>query len=120
MSLHDVLLDASIFEQPTQFRPDRWLAENPDHSRINKFHVPFGRGSRMCIGLNLAMAEHYLVLGSMFRRFDVDLYETTRERDVDTAQDCFLGEPAQDSPGIRVKLRPVPGLRDFQVMRTDV
>jgi cytochrome P450 len=62
----------------------------------------------MCIGLNLAMAELYVVLGSMLRRFDFDLYHTTRERDVDVVRDCFVGEPCMDSVGVRVKVRPVP------------
>jgi cytochrome P450 len=62
----------------------------------------------MCIGLNLAMAELYIVLGSMFRKFDFDLYDTTRERDIDVVRDCFVGEPCRDSVGVRVKVSPVP------------
>lgn len=63
----------------------------------------------MCLGLHLAMAELYLVLGTMFRRFDMDLYHTVKEDDVDVARDCFIGEPKVSSLGIRVKANPVPG-----------
>jgi cytochrome P450 len=32
--------------------------------------VPFSRGSRTCIGQNLALCELYVTLGTLFRRFD--------------------------------------------------
>jgi cytochrome P450 len=108
MSLRDVLMDESIYEHPAEFLPERWLAEDGNHSRRARFYLPFSRGSRMCIGFNLAMAELYLVMGTMFRRFDLELYHTTRERDVDVARDCFVGEPCRNSVGVRVEVRPVP------------
>ncbi|KAL1968073.1 hypothetical protein VTN77DRAFT_2203 [Rasamsonia byssochlamydoides] len=40
----------------------------------NDTGVAFGRGSRVCLGLNLA--ELYLALGMIFRRFEFKLYET--------------------------------------------
>lgn len=51
MTLRDILLDPSIFPEPLEFRPERWLAENPNLERISRGYLPFGRGSRMCIGL---------------------------------------------------------------------
>jgi cytochrome P450 len=100
-------LDESIYKRPLEFLPERWLAVDGNYSRRARFHLPFGRGSRMCIGLNLAMAELYLVLGSMFRRFDIDLYHTTRERDIDVVRDYFVREPCRDSVGVRVKVSPI-------------
>jgi cytochrome P450 len=105
MSLRDIQLDEGIYERPMEFLPERWLATDGKHSKL---YLPFGRGSRMCIGINLAMAELYVVLGSMFRRFDFDLYQTTRGRDIDVVRDCFIGEPSRDSVGVRVSVRPVP------------
>ena len=51
MTLHDVLLDPTVFDEPMRFYPERWLPENPDLERISQAYVPFGRGSRMCVGL---------------------------------------------------------------------
>ena len=51
MTLRDVLLDPDVFVNPLDFSPERWLPGNPDLERINQAYVPFGRGSRMCIGL---------------------------------------------------------------------
>jgi len=108
MALRDVLLDEETFPQFMEFSPERWLSESEDTSisEISRSFIPFGRGSRMCIGLNLAHAELYLILGSRFRRFDLELHDTIKERDIDIIRDCFIGEPSRDSPGVRVMVTP--------------
>ena len=51
MTLRDVLLDPAIFVNPLEFLPERWLSDSPGLERMNQAYVPFGRGSRMCVGL---------------------------------------------------------------------
>ena len=46
----------------------------------------------------------YLAVAAIFRRFDLVLFETDRQRDVDTSRDCFIAGPSSKSPGIRVLL----------------
>ncbi|KXT07151.1 hypothetical protein AC578_2496 [Pseudocercospora eumusae] len=53
------------FQDPKTFDPQRWL-ENPS---LEKFLVPFSRGSRQCIGMNLALAEIFLAVTAIFRRY---------------------------------------------------
>ncbi|USW59770.1 Putative cytochrome P450 [Septoria linicola] len=53
------------FDDPQTFRPQRWL-EKPE---LEKCFVPFSRGSRQCIGMNLAHAEIFLTLTAIFRRY---------------------------------------------------
>lgn len=106
MTLRDVLLDPSIFVNPRDFLPERWLPDAPDLEQISQAYVPFGRGSRMCVGLNFALAELYTVIACLFRRFDLELHDTTRERDIDYARDCFIGEPSPESVGVRIKAVP--------------
>jgi len=49
--------------------PARWT--DPDALRVReKCLVSFSRGSRACIGQNLAMCELYVTLGTLFRRFE--------------------------------------------------
>ena len=43
-------------------------------------------------------------LATILRRFDLQLFETFWERDVEYTRDCFLGESDRASPGIRVKV----------------
>lgn len=41
-------------------------------------------------------------LGKLVRRFECQLYDVVRERDIDVHRDCFLGEPRRDSKGVRL------------------
>lgn len=51
MTLRDVLLDPSMFPEPMEFRPERWLAESALPEFLSRAYLPFGRGSRMCVGM---------------------------------------------------------------------
>lgn len=44
-----VLYDPEIFIKPSKFDPERWL-QGEKSKELEKFHVPFSRGSRGCIG----------------------------------------------------------------------
>ena len=92
----------AIFPEPQVFRPERWLHENQD--RLQHYLIPFTRGTRGCLGVNLAWAMMYLTLASVFRRFDFDLSEVVRERDIDCSKDCIFAAPRSDSKGIIVKV----------------
>lgn len=63
----------SVFPDPDKFDPTRWIASTPAEVATvrarEKCLVPFSRGSRTCIGQNLAMCELYVFLGTFFRRF---------------------------------------------------
>ncbi|KAH8678803.1 cytochrome P450 [Tricladium varicosporioides] len=64
------------FYESSTFLPERWLPEarNPDspfyNDRADVF-LPFGLGSRSCIGRELAWSEMRLVLARLLWRFDV-------------------------------------------------
>lgn len=53
---------------------------------------------------SLAWAEMYIGLAKLLRRFDLELYDVLRERDIAHHRDCFLGEPRDDTKGVRVKV----------------
>ena len=89
-----------IFPHPTIFKPERWL----DDPSLTKYLLAFGRGSRMCLGMNLAMAEIYMTLAYVFRRFDFELFDTIASRDVEIVRDNFIGMVDGRSQGIRVKV----------------
>lgn len=50
----------------------------------------------------MAYAQLYIVLASVFRRFEIDIQSVDFERDVEASRDCFIGEPRLDSPGVCV------------------
>ncbi|KAF2180108.1 cytochrome P450 [Zopfia rhizophila CBS 207.26] len=104
MTLSSLMMDANTFPSPELFIPERWLESNPDYKRNNTYFFPFHKGHRNCIGINLAWCQMYLSLAKLFRRFDFELYDVVRERDIDHHRDCFLGEPRDDTKGVRVKV----------------
>jgi cytochrome P450 len=103
MSYYFMHFDASIFPSPHKFDPDRWITAQAEGARLDRYLAPFSKGTRNCAGLNLAWAELYLATALVFRRFDMELFETTR-RDVDVARDCFVSAPEKGSKGVRIKV----------------
>lgn len=68
----------------------------------------------MFFRMNFARQEMSMVLASIVRKYDIyrgqdgptlELYDTTRERDIDINQDYIIPFPARGSPGLRVKVR---------------
>jgi cytochrome P450 len=69
MSSYLMHRNPDVFPNPTVFEPERWINTDPEASKAMKMClIPFSRGSRGCIGQNLAMCEMYLALGTFFRR----------------------------------------------------
>lgn len=57
--------DPELFPEPEQFRPERYLEDPKPSSRV---WVPFGAGSRHCIGSHLAMLTIKRVLTTVLSR----------------------------------------------------
>ncbi|KAK0199458.1 cytochrome P450 [Desarmillaria ectypa] len=72
-----MLMNEDIFPQPETFNPDRWI--QTDLPSLDKYLVPFSKGPRSCLGVNLAWCELYLVFGNLFRKLDMEMYETNSE-----------------------------------------
>jgi cytochrome P450 len=98
--MHD---NPQYFPNPEVFDPDRWLKADAER-RLGKYLVNFSKGTRSCLGMNLAKAEIFLTLATIFHRFDMDLYETD-ESDVEIVHDFFNPSPRADSKGVRVIVR---------------
>ncbi|KAF2730233.1 putative cytochrome P450 [Polyplosphaeria fusca] len=97
-----VSTDPDLFPDPHTFVPERWMRK--DGPRLDKYLTSFSKGSRSCVGMNLAYAELFLTLAFVFRRFDLELYETPIE-DVRFARDGFLAMPRVGSKGVRVLVK---------------
>ncbi|KAJ9660877.1 hypothetical protein H2201_006769 [Coniosporium apollinis] len=102
-------LDPSIFPDPLRFRPERWLQAGHD---LDRYLWSFSKGSRQCLGMNLAYAELYLCLFAVFRKYGgpgdhdprMELFDTSVE-DVEFKYDLFVPYPKMESEGIRVVLK---------------
>ncbi|KAG5975396.1 hypothetical protein E4U55_007703 [Claviceps digitariae] len=101
-------MDETIFPNPTNFSPERWLDAERTGFPLQKYMVSFAKGSRQCVGQNLATAELYLAVAAVVTRFDVEFVDTTAE-DVLPARDCFIPRPVSQSKGVFVKLHRMGG-----------
>ncbi|KAL8826053.1 MAG: hypothetical protein Q9191_004039 [Dirinaria sp. TL-2023a] len=77
MAIYHIHYNETIFEDPTKFDPERWLGTGEAVERRMKFMVAFSRGSRSCLGINLAYMEMYMAIAYIIRRFDLQLTDTT-------------------------------------------
>lgn len=79
-------LNPECYPDPLSFRPERWM-NNPQTGDFvdnggtdpEKFYMPFSRGSRNCLGINLAYAELFLIVAYLLRNFDLQLHDTSDE-----------------------------------------
>lgn len=105
--------DERIFPDSDMFRPDRWLEDGAN--RLDKYLVSFSKGSRVCVGSNLAWAELYLCTAGVFRHFgsldvqmpsDIGILQLsgTDASDVALARDMFFPATKAESKGVRIKV----------------
>ncbi|MCJ1465822.1 hypothetical protein MMC07_004441 [Pseudocyphellaria aurata] len=103
VSMSSILMhnNPTIFPDPKTFLPDRWL--QPSEVRLQKYLIPFSKGTRQCLGMNLAYCELYLTVAAIFApgRFHFKLYETD-DTDVEIAHDYFTANFPDDSKGIQI------------------
>jgi cytochrome P450/nitrite reductase/ring-hydroxylating ferredoxin subunit len=91
--------DASRFDAPLEFTPDRWLrGEGAGKAHDPSSHIPFGSGPRMCPGRALALLEMRVVLGAVYKAFDI-------ERVGASADVRELAAFTMAPSGLRVRLR---------------
>lgn len=112
-------MNPEIFPRPKEFEPERWLDSSSSPSaddgaspsandgakkqNLSNYLVNFSKGTRGCLGQHLASAEIHLTLAAVFsgKRFELELYQTTRE-DVDVEHDFFNPQPKKGAVGVRV------------------
>ncbi|KAL9609843.1 MAG: hypothetical protein Q9167_005410 [Letrouitia subvulpina] len=101
MSAYFMHRDPTIFPRPMEFLPERWLSNVTPAMERN--YVPFSRGSRYCLGMNLAYCEVNFILAALFRPggLDFDLFETC-ESDVKPAHDVIVPLPKLGTQGCRI------------------
>ena len=73
--------NTSIFgEDASVFRPERWLESDKETlAYMNRHWMPFGLGSRTCIGKNISMLEITKLIPELLRRFDFELDDELKD-----------------------------------------
>ncbi|KAK8956367.1 Cytochrome P450 90B1 [Platanthera guangdongensis] len=94
-----VQLDPFAFHNPMNFNPWRWLDACCDDEKRKRSYMPFGGGTRMCPGENLAQLEMAVLLHHIIINYEWEMAESA-------APDRPIYLPYLDFPGglhIRIK-----------------
>ncbi|KAI0303911.1 cytochrome P450 [Russula brevipes] len=86
----------SIFSSPESFLPERWLETGDNKEQLeamNQHMMPFGTGSRVCGGQNLAQMVLRIAIAAIARNFDVVSPPETTETSMEM-RDSFVIFPA--------------------------
>ncbi|KAF2074005.1 hypothetical protein CYY_004681 [Polysphondylium violaceum] len=70
MNVYGLATNAELWSDPLIFNPNRWLSEDQEMS--NYQYIPFGIGSRACIGSSLAKDEIFLGVGNLLLNYEID------------------------------------------------
>ncbi|XP_035220008.1 LOW QUALITY PROTEIN: probable cytochrome P450 12a4, mitochondrial [Stegodyphus dumicola] len=73
VALQVVYRDEKYFKDPNQFIPERWIIKNEKNTTPFAF-LPFGIGTRSCIGRRLAELEVICVSTEIIRNFKVEYH----------------------------------------------
>ncbi|XP_019158393.1 PREDICTED: cytochrome P450 76A1-like [Ipomoea nil] len=75
--------DPQYWEDPLEFKPERFLDSKIDFKGQHFELIPFGSGRRVCVGLSLGNRMAHFVLGSLLREFDWELDHAIDPKNMD-------------------------------------
>ncbi|KAH6812538.1 hypothetical protein C2S51_026300 [Perilla frutescens var. frutescens] len=78
--------DLSLWENPEEFYPERFLDSSIDFKGLHFEFVPFGAGRRGCPGIAFAMAVNELAIAKLVHKFNFALPNEGREEDLDMTE----------------------------------
>ena len=69
--IYNIHHSKEIYGDPEVFRSERWDEELPKR-HVYSF-IPFGGGSRLCLGKNFSLMEQQVFLGMLLQRFELNM-----------------------------------------------
>jgi len=112
MSCYSMHHNETIFPDSHTFDPTRWLPSptdgtlptGPNGKLLTRYIASFSKGTRSCLGINLAYAELYILFANLFRKVEMELLETDIE-DVIMVREQFVPWAKASSQGVRVLIK---------------
>jgi len=92
MQCYTTQRDGEAFSQPNAFLPERWLEVDKITEEMRELFMPFSKGTRACLGKNMAMMELKMTTATLLKSYSVRAAPTTTD-DSMTMQDHFLVLP---------------------------
>ncbi|KAJ4814445.1 Cytochrome P450 [Rhynchospora pubera] len=85
-----ISLDPNTWENPEEFRPERFIDSNADFRGQDFRFVPFGVGRRSCPGINFALPVVELVLANLLYCFDWALPAGMNKEELDLEEELGI------------------------------
>jgi cytochrome P450 len=63
--------DSSVWPQPDEFLPERWLGDGGAHKVHHFSYMPFAQGPRNCIGKMFALNEEKILVATVAKQFTI-------------------------------------------------
>ncbi|KAI3504570.1 hypothetical protein L1887_26148 [Cichorium endivia] len=82
--------DPNIWEEPEEFRPERFLNSSIDYKGLHFELLPFGAGRRKCPGIQFAMAISKLALANLVYKFDFKVPNGGKVEELDMSESTGL------------------------------
>lgn len=82
--------EPALWDEPDKFRPERFLDSTIDFRGHDFQLIPFGAGRRSCPGISFAMVTNELVLANLLHKFDWELPNETKGKDLDMTETTGL------------------------------
>ncbi|KAJ5182615.1 hypothetical protein N7492_000231 [Penicillium capsulatum] len=97
--------DESVFTNAKTFRPERWLeaeSEPEKLKRMNQMYMPFGLGSRTCLGKHISILEISKLIPRLVRD-----YEFTPLRNTWSTENYWFVKPVNFEVQVRPREKPI-------------
>ncbi|WOG85180.1 hypothetical protein DCAR_0104368 [Daucus carota subsp. sativus] len=75
--------DPSLWDNPEEFRPERFLNSPVDYKGLHYEYLPFGSGRRGCPGIQFAVAINELAVANIVHNFNLELPDGKRVEHLD-------------------------------------
>nr|XP_043636760.1 cytochrome P450 Tp4149-like [Erigeron canadensis] len=82
--------DPALWEDPNEFRPERFLNNSITYKGQQFNWLPFGAGRRECPGIQFAVVATELVLANIVYRYDLALPDGFKDEDLDMNETCGI------------------------------
>ncbi|CAO2830874.1 unnamed protein product [Amaranthus hypochondriacus] len=90
--------DPSFWEEPEEFRPERFLNNPCDFTNQNFHYIPFGAGRRICPGISFGLVTVELLIANLLSEFDWKLPNGIEVEKLDMTEAAGLSVGRRDPP----------------------